>query len=384
MNNQLEQQQLAKQQAKLVKQLHEDRSYLLLTQPFTAGLALRLEIEAVTDLQIPTAATDGQKIYFNVDFANAINDQTRRFVMCHEVWHCVMGHLTRRQGRNPQLWNIAVDYEVNAICQQLLHYIPKGALFDAALKGKSAEEIYHLLADGSLKASSSQGVLDNHMEMSVTTVYKWQEHIKTAMDTSNHYGLLPSNIRRAIQAVYSPPLPWKHLLQRFVQRQLTGERQWFPPSRRHIYRGLYLPRQRGESIELTIALDNSGSCTREASVFLGQLKVLLGAFAHYEVTLIQCDTVIQSVNIITPMNPLQEKHFNFSGGGGTDFQAVFDYIKQHPTPGLVFFTDGCVRLNNTPPAVPVLWVLTSNGQTSMPWGEVTRLEKSRSSTPWQA
>ncbi|MFC4976714.1 hypothetical protein ACFPTY_19975 [Halomonas beimenensis] len=41
-----------------------------------------------------------------------------------------------------------------------------------------------------------------------------------------------------------------------------ARRQWLPPSRRHIHRGLYLPSRYGSHLELTVALDNSGSCAR--------------------------------------------------------------------------------------------------------------------------
>src|SRR5690606_32498510 len=80
------------------------------------------------NVTIPTVATDGRSIFFNVDFAERIDEKTRRFVLCHEVWHCVMGHLRRRLNREPLRWNMAIDYEVKAICYQLLGYCPDNCL----------------------------------------------------------------------------------------------------------------------------------------------------------------------------------------------------------------------------------------------------------------
>ena len=61
------------------------------------------------------------------------------------------------------------------------------------------------------------------------------------------------------------------------------------------------------------------------------------------------------------------------GYGGSDFNAVFDYVREHPKSGLVFFTDGQVWLPDQAPDVWVLWVLTAHGAEDMPWGQVARM-----------
>ncbi|MBQ7402421.1 MAG: hypothetical protein IJW05_03160 [Lentisphaeria bacterium] len=60
----------------------------------------------------------------------------------------------------------------------------------------------------------------------------------------------------------------------------------------------------------------------------------------------------------------------FSGGGGTDFTPIFQYIKDknmHPNI-LVFFTDGNGSCPQNAPGYPVLWLLTEKGTAPVSWG----------------
>lgn len=360
-------------EASLVSQLERDRSLLLLQQPFTAALSLRLQLQAVSSAKVPTAATDGETVFFNVDFANRIDDKTRQFVLCHEVWHCVMGHFSRQQSRELKRWNRAIDYEVNSIVKQLLGFVPSQALYRYEFKGLSAEQIYPLLPEQ--PQNPEQEVLDSHLPITAEQQQQWREYVQQAkLASASHWGALPGRIKQQLESVVSPSLPWQHLLQRFVQRQLTGERQWLPPSRRHIHRGLYLPRQRSDFIELTVALDTSGSCSSELAVFLKQLVHLLAAFQDYRVTVLQCDRQIQHIEAFTPDNPLNVDSFIAKGLGGTAFKPVLDYVDKHHSTALVYFTDGWAEVPPQPPQTPVLWVLPdSAGNDHIPWGEVATI-----------
>lgn len=60
-----------------------------------------------------TAATDGKRYYWNPDFIRNLSIVGLRFVAMHEALHATFMHPSRCMGRNPKLWNIAVDYIVN-------------------------------------------------------------------------------------------------------------------------------------------------------------------------------------------------------------------------------------------------------------------------------
>lgn len=125
--------------------------------------SLLLQMEVIEDNDQPTMCTDGKRIMFNSKFVEKLQQGEVSFVLMHEVMHCAMGHLWRRDGRIFPLWNIATDFAINALINEvssacyddlkrrfgqygesLAHKIvmPKDVLFDEKYAGKCAEEIY--------------------------------------------------------------------------------------------------------------------------------------------------------------------------------------------------------------------------------------------------
>ena len=86
---------------------------LLLRASFFGNLATRLKL-VNADEWCPTAATDGRNFYYNTRFVNMLRPKEIEFLFGHDVLHCVYDHFGRRGDRDPQLWNIANDYCVNA------------------------------------------------------------------------------------------------------------------------------------------------------------------------------------------------------------------------------------------------------------------------------
>lgn len=64
--------------------------------------------------QIDTAATDGRKFYWNPDFLGQLDHDQTTLVMEHEGYHVAFFHTKRGRSKEPQVWNWAVDYVVNA------------------------------------------------------------------------------------------------------------------------------------------------------------------------------------------------------------------------------------------------------------------------------
>jgi predicted metal-dependent peptidase len=74
---------------------------------------LMYPVEHVATLNIPTAATDGKRYYWNPKFILKQHPIGLRIICAHEAWHAIYMHPSRRGSRIPKLWNIAVDYIVN-------------------------------------------------------------------------------------------------------------------------------------------------------------------------------------------------------------------------------------------------------------------------------
>ena len=70
---------------------------------------------------------------------------------------------------------------------------------------------------------------------------------------------------------------------------------------------------------------------------------------------------------------------NAAGGGGTDFQIIFEYVAQHmqdePPVSIIILTDGYAPFPNEALAnnIPVLWLL-NNEKVEPPWGKIARIK----------
>lgn len=150
MSKPITEEQIAKIKAEVASSLARDRHKLICDFPFTGAIAMRLDLVPVRDARVATACTDAKKIYFDCSFYSKLSQKERTFVLAHEIWHCVMMHFARKQTREPELWNVATDMEVNALLKSeargRLIEPPAEVLFPPPeLAGKSAEEIYDAL-----------------------------------------------------------------------------------------------------------------------------------------------------------------------------------------------------------------------------------------------
>ena len=136
------------------------------------GLLL-MHMTFTLDETLSTAATDGERIYWNPDFLSDLSDGEVDFVMMHEILHAVLLHCARGAEYDPYLFNIAADIVVNSNILKAknmdlssitlrkygesMHKTPKkdeGYLY-------TAEEVYHMLlgagqGDGSPGRTSSR------------------------------------------------------------------------------------------------------------------------------------------------------------------------------------------------------------------------------------
>ncbi len=142
---------------------------LLLRHSFFGNLATRMKL-VNADEWCSTAATDGRTFYYNSRFIMMLKPKEVEFLVGHEVLHVVYDHMGRRGERDPQIWNIADDYAVNADLKrhkvgQFITTVP--CLYESKYDGKPAEEIYDDLMKNVQKISIEDLVdqmIDDHMD----------------------------------------------------------------------------------------------------------------------------------------------------------------------------------------------------------------------------
>ena len=124
--------------------------------PFAPGTYMMGgDMPIVASTEIDTYATDGEKIFVNVDFSKTMTDKEVRGVLIHEIKHKAHAHHLRRPDWCPHIvWNIACDYSINGDIKQSANYGPDFTLPDDGLvhkrhsySGWSCERIARHLLD---------------------------------------------------------------------------------------------------------------------------------------------------------------------------------------------------------------------------------------------
>ncbi len=130
----------------VIQNVKAQRRKLVLTDQRAFHLLLRIPI--YERKRIKTAATDGNRIFFNVSFAKQLSDKNLRGILLHEFLHILCEHRLRRGDFHQRLWNAACDYVINGWIMQSNRYgkdftLPTDALLSErySYNGRSAEEV---------------------------------------------------------------------------------------------------------------------------------------------------------------------------------------------------------------------------------------------------
>jgi len=349
------------------------RIALLLKAPFFGNLATRLQIVNADDW-CPTAATDGRKLYYNSEFLKKMPAKQLEFLIGHEVLHCVYDHMGRRGERDPQLWNIADDYCVNQdlLDQKIGDKIPVG-LYEPKYRGWSAEEVYDDLYKNAEKINVDDlmdQLLDEHLDgngdsdgegddgeekkdgkgrpkLSEEEKKQIRDEIKEAVISAaqaSGAGNLPNGVRRMIKDLTSPQLNWRELLQQQIQSTIRTDYSWNRPSRRAWHMDAILPGSDLEKeIDICVAIDSSGSMSDDMlKDILSEVKGIMESYNSFKLHLWSFDTEVYGATIFTQDNIDDIMSYELQGGGGTEFDANWQYMKDNDIlpKKFVMFTDG--------------------------------------------
>jgi predicted metal-dependent peptidase len=347
---------------------------LLLRHSFFGNLATRLTL-INADEWCATAATDGQKFYYNSRFIMMLKPKEVEFLVAHEVLHVVYDHMGRRGDRDPQIWNIADDYCVNADLKrhkigQFITTVP--CLYETKYDGKSAEEVYDDLMKNVKKISMDDLIdqlLDDHLDseegdgdgqegdgdgkgkgrpqLSDEEKERIRQEVKQAIinaSSTAEAGSLPLGVERLIRQATDPVMPWRELIQTNLTSAIRTDYSWMRPSRRGWHMDAIMPGMTpGEEIDVVVAIDMSGSISdKQAQQFLGEIGGMMDAFDGYKVHVFCFDTEVYNPQDFNSENMDGIDTYEPQGGGGTDFDAIFEYLKKvgNVPKRLICFTDG--------------------------------------------
>ena len=412
-----------------VRRLTLARMHLLSTHGFF-GLLL-MHAEFALDVDIETAATDGQKIYFCPKFMDELSDSELEFVLMHEVMHIALGHCYRGGEKDPYLYNIACDIVINSNILkekdmdkssitlgkygESMHKTPEnqeGYDFTAeqvyamlakkaGKKGKSRSGLCGADGNSRSKDSSSNGSgnvgWDDHGKWKDDSdltpedrerIAEWNKRIREAgqaieiRQASTGTGSIPLLAERRIKELTQPQIDWRTILSAFINEEVV-DYSFSPPDRRYQDSPFFLPDYNETDISvknILFMIDTSGSMSD---------KMVTAAYSEIKGAIDQFDGKLQGLlgffdaSVVPPIPFEDEDSFRIikpKGGGGTDFEIIFKYVKENMREKLpasiVILTDGYAAfpLESSALGVPVLWII-NNKVINPPWGKVARIEE---------
>ena len=276
----------------------------------------------------------------------------------------------------------------------------------------TAEQVYDMLPKQKKKKSQSKssGVAKGRARQQATNEnhkpeWRWDDHSRWGIyeedaalrdvwvkrfedaaqaieirDPSNSRGLLPRFAQRILGELRKPQTDWRTILNDFIQEEVA-DYSFSPPDRRFDDCPFFLPDFNGkEDIveDILFMIDTSASMS-DAMItaaysevkgaidqFDGKLKGWLGFF---------------DAAIIKPKPFSSKEEFCIirpAGGGGTDFQIIFEYVHKHMQDKLpasiIILTDGFAPFpqEKLTMNIPVLWLINNN-DVDPPWGKAARI-----------
>ena len=408
----------------LQNKLAAARTRLILDKPFLGALVLRLPLVAADPKWCQGAVTDAKKLYYNQDYINALDIQQTQFVLAKQALHCALSHFARRQHRIKHRWDLACDYAVNPLLIKDGLKAPPETLVDDGYEGMTAEEIYHYIGDldnedseldkqsedlpddqdnpnqdasdqqpspgdcdQESQQSPDQGVDDNDEEMDGLASQpealtpqeqeelsvQWQQRLAGAAQSAMQAGKLGGSMARMVDFMLQPKLPWRMLLARYMTASARDDYSYSRPSSRRGDPAIF-PSLRSSQINVAVGMDISGSVDdKEMNEFLSEIDAIKGNM-RARITLLPCDASLAEGApwIFEPWEEINLPE-TFKGGGGTDFNPVFEWLDdQDQNPDLlVYFTDCKGTFPKVLPSYPVIWLV--KGKDQPPWGQRVQL-----------
>jgi len=386
---------------------------LLLKTPFFGNMATRMKL-INADEWCQTAATDGRNFFYNTKFIEKLSQKKLEFLFAHEIGHCVFDHFGRAGSRNRQLCNISQDYAINQILKdekigEVIDEVP--ICLDDKYRGLAWEEIYDQLYEKAEKISMEElldqlgETLDEHINedgaqgtkgdqkdgdkkgkapvLSKEERQKIKDEIKEAMIQSHAAagaGKTPGAIERLIKDLTEPKMNWREILRMNIQSIIRNDFSFTVPSRKGWHTGAILPGLKNdETIDIAVAVDMSGSIGMDdAKTFFSEIKGIMEQYEDFSIKLWCFDTEVYNYAEFTQDNIDELLDYEPKGGGGTDFDVNWTFMKDEgiEPKKFVMFTDGYPWNSwGDPDYCDTLFIVKGNTTAQAPFGQTVIYEK---------
>lgn len=377
---------------------------LTVAAPFFASLFLSQQLESRES--IGTMAVDGKRVIYAPSFVAKLSELECLGVAVHESLHLALLHHVRRGSRDPELWNVAADFELNPIAIQSGFVLPKGALIDSRFAGLTAEAIYSALekereSQGE-KADESQGeesqgndsseqaapdpaacggVLDASDSDSGLADAKADAEamVRQALSVARSAGdgAIPEALRPIVSTLNAPRIDWRAETAEFIDDSTSKVTSWNVPNRRFLDSEFILPGSVADSVSCVgFAVDCSGSIGRKTlAVFQDLGQSLLDDGRVERLVVVYCHSRVCGTAEFVSGDSVK---LEITETGGTRFAPAIAHIESAwpEAVAIVYLTDleayGKEAWGDAP-SVPVLWTVDGPARKA-PFGRVLPID----------
>jgi predicted metal-dependent peptidase len=366
------------------EKITQAKTKLMLENPYFGSLISSLELRVNNMLR--NSRNLGDVFEYNDEYLEVLSINEVSTLLANAALHQALFHSKRGKNRVSSVWYLASDYAINDLLVENDFMLPPMANYTSRFERLYAEEIYTILlseldledSDETLNKEEQQVEEMEEQELpqeayeELLAQEEYELLVKQLNSKLEKHDDLPKGIERFIATNREAQIVWRDELYRYVNAHAKSDYRMFPPSKKHLYRGIALPSIYGEELKIVVAIDTSASIDDELlRKFLAELYEIMQVFTHYVIELIECDASIQNIQRLTPMESLEP---TLKGGGGTNFTPVFDYVERmnEDFKFLIYFTDGKGAFPKYEPTIDTLWVMAE--VCDVPFGEVLELK----------
>lgn len=355
---------------------------------FSALLSfLKIKIDPTMD----TAWTNGIEIGLNPDLVLKATIRELEGVFIHELGHVIYQHIEigKEHELDPRLHNIAGDHYINLELARngyiLPHWIEPYA--DKKYTGWSTMKIYNDLVTNppppcpknSMGIDIRQPENDDGSPMDAATAKEKviNNIVKATMaaEAANEAGSIPGHVKRYVEEVTSPKLPWHMILANYMSAYSRDDYSMARPNRRYMP-DFYLPSLYSEGMgPMIIAQDVSGSISHEELAIAGtESKYIFDTLHPTTLRYISFDTHIHFNEVFQADDEIPIG-LELEGGGGTNVIPVLDYVRLEDPQLCLIFTDG----HFSPPDLSqctgdLFWIIKGNKNFAAPQGTIIHMD----------
>jgi len=173
-----------------------------------------------------------------------------------------------------------------------------------------------------------------------------REHIKSALISSAAAaaGNMSAGMQRLLNNFLTPEINWRELLQSTINSCMSDDYTFMEPNRRFTGTSIFMPVLNvDETIDVQVAIDMSASISDQvARKFLTEVWEIMEVYSQFKIGVLCFDTSIHNYQEFTHENKEEFLSYECRGGGGTSFEAVWEYWQQNEIlpKKAIWFTDG--------------------------------------------